>query len=118
MDTWHRARAVRSYVRFLVSAALALPALGVTVLVQGGWRAAFMGFAVIAGAGALTSVISLLVAGERLASPAPRPTRGRAVARHAPAAQPRPDASQDAVSAPKQATTSLRGRGRVSSVPT
>ena len=78
---------MRTYVMCLVSAALTLLAFGATMFLQGGWQSAAAAFAVLAGAGFLTSLISLRVTGERLASPAPRIARGQARARHAPAAE-------------------------------
>jgi Na+-transporting methylmalonyl-CoA/oxaloacetate decarboxylase gamma subunit len=104
---------MRTYLTYLVSGALALLAFGATMLVQGGWRAALAAFAVLAGAGSVLSMISLLATGERLASPAPR----RAIAQPAPAPKTRRAAAPEPVTSREPARPGPRPRPRLSSNP-
>jgi hypothetical protein len=108
---------MRSYVRFLVMAALALVAFAATMFLQGGWQSAVAAVAILTGAGFLTSFIALLVTGERLASPAQGVARGRALARPAPAAARPREAAPAASKTPERPRTKPRASGRLSSVP-
>jgi hypothetical protein len=108
---------MRTYVTFLVSGTLTLLAFGATMFVQGGWQSALVAFAVLTGAGFLTSFISLLATGERLASPAPGLARGRALAQHAPAVERRREPAPQPVAVSRPARTAPRPRGRLSSAP-
>lgn len=56
---------MRTYIRFLGSAALTLIALGSTLLVQGGWQAAAAAFAIFQGLVFASSFIALGAAAER-----------------------------------------------------
>jgi hypothetical protein len=107
----------RTYVTFLVSGALALLAFGATMIVHGGWQAAAAAFAVLTGGAFLTSLISMRASAERLASPASRPVRRRAIARHAPAAEPRREATPAAMAPTPPARPEPRPRPRLSSNP-
>ena len=66
---------MRSYVAFLVSAVLLPVVVGVVIVLHGGWDAAASGLAIVVGMALLASLIALLAAGDRRASPArhPRP---------------------------------------------
>jgi hypothetical protein len=108
---------MRTFVRLLVSGALGLLAFGATTIVHGGWQAALAALAMFAGGAFLLSFISLLMAGERLMSPAPSPPQRRPIARHAPAAAPRPEASPPAVAPPEPARPEPRARPRLSPTP-
>jgi hypothetical protein len=66
------------YKTLLVSGALAPLALGATMIVHGGWRAALPAFAALAGLAFVVSLIRLLVIVERLAWAAPSAPRRRA----------------------------------------
>jgi hypothetical protein len=107
----------RTYPTFLVSEALALAAFGAIMIVHGGWQAAVTALAVLAAGVSLMSLISLLAAGERLAPNAPRPARGRAIVRPAPAGEPRGEVAPRPVAPPQPARAEPRPRARVSSTP-
>jgi hypothetical protein len=109
---------MRTYVTFLVSGTLTLLAFGATMFVQGGWQSALAAFAVLTGAGFLTSFILLITTGERLPSPAPRLARGRAIAaQRAPAVERRREPAPKTVAEFRPAPTGPRPRGRLSSAP-
>jgi hypothetical protein len=100
---------MRTYVTFLVSGTLTLLAFGATMFVQGGWQSALAAFAVLTGAGFLTSFISLITT--RLA-------RGRAIAaQRAPAVERRREPAPKTVAEFRPAPTGPRPRGRLSSAP-
>jgi hypothetical protein len=111
-----RARAMRTHRTLLVSGALAPLALGASVIVHGDWRAALPVLAGLAGVTFLLCLTRLLVIDERRAWPAPSAARGRALARAAPAAEPRLEAAPSAV-APTRAARGRVPRARVSSTP-
>ena len=112
---------MRTYVTFLVSGTLTLIAFGATMFAQGGWQSATGAFAVLTGAGFLTSFISLLVTGERMASPIRSAsmrhefsvTRARAIARRAAAVERPPEP----VAEPRPFRTAPRPPGRLSTTP-
>jgi hypothetical protein len=108
---------MRTFVRLLVSGGLGSLALGATTIVHGGWQAALAALAIFAGGVFLLSFISLLMAGERLMSPAPSPTRRRRIARRVPAAAPRREAAPPAVAPPEPARPEPRARPRLSPTP-
>jgi hypothetical protein len=116
---------MRTYVTFLVSGTLTLIAFGATMFVQGGWQSAAAAFAVLTGVGFLTRFVSLLVTGERPASPIRSasmphefsPTRGRAIARRAPAVERRRELAPEPLAASRPARPGPRPQGRVSSAP-
>lgn len=109
---------MRTYVTFLVSGTLTLFAFGATMFMQGGWQSALAAFAVLTGAGLLTSFISLITTGEGLASPTPRLARGRAIsAQRAAAVERRRKPAPETVAEFRPAPTGPRPRGRLSSAP-
>jgi hypothetical protein len=109
--------ATRSYRTLLVSGALAPLALGATMIVHGDWQAALWAFAGLTGGAFLLSLTRLLAIGERLGWPAPGAPRRRALARPAPAAEPRREAAPSAVAPPLPARPKPRPRARLSSTP-
>jgi hypothetical protein len=108
---------MRTFVRLLVSAAVGLLAFGATIIVSGGWQPALAALAIFAGGAFLVSLISLLVTGERLLSPAPSPARRRPIARRAPAPAPRREAAPPVVAPPEPARPEARARPRLSPTP-
>jgi hypothetical protein len=110
------ARAMRTYRTLLVSGALVPLALGATVIVHGDWRAALPVLAGLAGVTFLLCLTRLIVIDERRAWRAPSVARGRALARPAPAAEPRRDAAPSAI-APTPAARGRVPRARLSSTP-
>ena len=112
-----RTPAMRTYRTLLVSGALAPLALGATMIVHGDWQAALWAFGGLPGGAFLLSLTRLLAVGERLAWPAPSAPRRRALARPAPAAEPRPEAVPSAVAPPRPARPEPRPRARLSSSP-
>jgi hypothetical protein len=110
-------KAMRTFVRLLVSAAVGLLAFGATTIVSGGWQAALAAIAMFAGGVFLVSLISLRAAGERMTSPAPSPARGRPIALRAPAVAPRREAAPPAVAQPEPARREPRARPRLSPTP-
>jgi hypothetical protein len=107
-------QAVRTYRASLVSGALAALALGAATIVHGDWQSVLVAFAGLSGGALLLSLTRLLAAGERPAAPAPSAPLRRALARPAPAAEPRREAAPSVVAPPRREP---RPRARLSSTP-
>jgi hypothetical protein len=90
---------MRTYRTLLVSGALAAVTLGAAMIVHGDWQPALASFAGLAGGAFLLSLTRLLAIGE---GPAPSAPRRPALARPAPAAEPRREAVPSAVAPPRK----------------
>jgi hypothetical protein len=114
LTDWEGTPAMRTYRTLLVSGALAALPGGAAMIVHGDWQAACAAFAGLAGGAFLLSLTRLLAIGDRPAWKAPSASRRRALARPAPAAEPRREAAPSAVAPPRKTerleTIELDGR--------
>jgi hypothetical protein len=106
--------AMRTYRTLLVSGALAALTWAATMIVHGHWQSALAAFAGLCGGAFLLSLTRLLAIGDRQRWPAASPSRRRALAGPAPAAEPRRGVAPSAVAPPRPAP---RPRARLSSTP-